>query len=118
MAIILIVDDEADIVELLGQFLTGQGYQVNAASIGGEALAKIKTHRPDIVLLDVKLGKESGIELLQKIREEDKNLKVIMSSGCDEEDYWPEAEKLGAAGHINKPFDLAALDDLLKKTLE
>jgi DNA-binding response OmpR family regulator len=118
MAVILIVDDEADIVELLGEFLTGEGYQVNAAFSYGEALAKIETHRPDIVLLDVMLEKGSGIELLRKIREEDKNLKVIMCSGCDEEDYWPEAEKLGAAGRINKPFDLAALDDLLKKTLE
>ena len=114
MAVILIIDDEASIVELLGQFLTGEGYQVNAAYTSDEALAKIKTNRPDIVLLDVKLEKGSGIEVLRKIREEDKDIKVIMSSGCDKEDYWAEAEKLGASGHVEKPFNLEELGDLLK----
>ena len=111
------MDDEDDIRELLGTFLKGEGYEVTAASIGSEALAKIRVQSPDLVLLDVKLEKESGVELLQKIREQNQHFKVIMVSGCDEEDYWPQAKELGALGHAAKPFDLIALNDLLKKAL-
>ena len=117
MARILVVDDEADIRELLVGFLTGEGYEVEVAWSGREALTKIQVQSPDLVLLDVKLEKESGVELLQEIREQNKPLKVIMVSGCEEGDYWPQAEKLGAVAYVSKPFDLARFSELIQKIL-
>jgi DNA-binding response OmpR family regulator len=120
MAKILVVDDEVGIVELLKSFLSGEGFQVEGATSDNEALTKLQTNPPDLVLLDVKLGpgEISGIEVLQRLRDQGSQIKVIMMSGSTAEDYWPQAEKLGAAGRFYKPLDLVKLSEVIKKTLE
>ncbi len=74
MARILVVDDEPDAVELLQEFLTAKGYDVITASDGEEALRQVKEHRPHLILLDVRMPKLNGMEVLKRVREIDEKI--------------------------------------------
>ena len=65
---ILIVDDEADVLEVLSMNLESEGFTVFTAASGGEAMASVRTDRPDLVLLDVMLGDTSGITIAGKLK--------------------------------------------------
>ena len=67
---ILIVDDEASVVEVVGLYLKKDGYQVRSARNGLEALTSIRDRPPDLVVLDLMLPKIDGIEVMRRIREE------------------------------------------------
>ena len=75
---ILVVDDEAPVREVLSEYFTTQGYVVDSASNGNEALAAVKRARPDLVLLDVRMPGLDGVEVLRRIREVDGGITVIM----------------------------------------
>ena len=60
---ILIVDDETDLLEVLSMNLEAEGYAVNTAPSGAEALGSIQTQKPDLILLDIMLGDMSGVQL-------------------------------------------------------
>jgi len=107
---VLIVDDEPDFVELLREFLTAKGYEVAAASNGEEALRKVKEDRPHLVLLDVRMPRMSGLEVLKQLREIDHEVGVIMVTAVNEEVTGREALKLGAFDYITKPLDLKYLE--------
>ena len=77
----MVVDDEADMRGVLSLFLKRSGHQVEEASSGEEMLAKLNTYKPDLVLLDMRMAGIDGLRTLQKIREMDKKLPVIMVSG-------------------------------------
>jgi DNA-binding response OmpR family regulator len=107
---VLIVDDEPDFVELLREFLTAKGYEVAVASDGEEALRKVKEDRPHLVLLDVRMPRMSGLEVLKQLREIDHEVGVIMVTAVDEEETGREALKLGAFDYLIKPLDLKYLE--------
>jgi DNA-binding response OmpR family regulator len=107
---VLVVDDEPDAVELLRDFLTAKGYEVTVASDGEEALSKVKEDRPHLILLDVRMPKMSGLEVLKRVREIDHEVGVIMVTAVNEEDTGREALKLGAYDYITKPLDLQYLE--------
>ena len=115
---VLVVDDEPSVRDVLSRFLVERGYLVDAAADGHEALAMIRADMPDIVLLDLKMPRLGGIELLQLLREEGVDVAVITISGHADEDTARESLRLGAADFINKPFDLEYLEtSLLAKLL-
>jgi len=115
---VLVVDDEPSVRDVLSRFLVERGYEVDAAADGQEALAMIRADMPDIVLLDLKMPRLGGIELLQLLREEGVDVAVITISGHADEDTARESLRLGAADFINKPFDLEYLEtSLLAKLL-
>jgi len=107
---VLIVDDEPDFVELLREFLTAKGYEVAAAYDGEEALRKVKEDRPHLVLLDVRMPKMNGLEVLRQLREIDHEVGVIMVTAVDEEETGRQALKLGAFDYVIKPLDLKYLE--------
>jgi len=107
---VLIVDDEPDAVELLQEFLTAKGYEVIAASNGEEALRKVKEDRPHLILLDVRMPKMNGLEVLKRVREIDQEVGVIMVTAVNEEETGRQALKLGAFDYITKPLDLKYLE--------
>jgi two-component system, NtrC family, response regulator AtoC len=113
MARILVVDDEPSAVELLTEFLTGKNHTVIGAVNGEEALRKVKEERPHLIFLDVMMPKMSGLEVLKKIREIDKEVGVIMVTAVHEEETGRQALKLGAFDFITKPIDLAYLETSL-----
>jgi DNA-binding response OmpR family regulator len=107
---VLVVDDEPDAVELLQEFLTAKGYEVIAASDGEEALRKVKEDRPHLILLDIRMPKMNGIEVLKRVREIDREVGVIMVTAVNEEETGRQALQLGAFDYITKPLDLKYLE--------
>jgi DNA-binding response OmpR family regulator len=113
VARILVVDDEPDAVELLTEYLTMKGYTVITASNGEEALRKVKENRPHLVLLDIRMPKMDGIEVLKKVREIDNEVGIIMVTAVHEEEMGRRALELGAFDYITKPIDFRYLDRCL-----
>jgi two-component system response regulator (stage 0 sporulation protein F) len=81
---IMIVDDEESVRFLYREELEDEGYRVITAEDGEEALRKVKTDRPDLITLDIRMPGMDGIEVLHRIREMDKEIPVIMSTAYGE----------------------------------
>ncbi len=107
---VLIVDDEPDAVELLKEFLAAKGYDTLTASNGEDALRLVKTERPHLILLDVRMPKMNGLEVLRQVRQIDQEVGVIIVTAVDEEETGRQALKLGAFDYIVKPLDLDYLE--------
>ena len=103
---ILVVDDEADIRELVSGILTDEGYAVRTAPDSASALSAIKARRPALVLLDIWMqgGGMDGLELLDLVKELDPDLPVIMISGHGNIETAVSAIKRGAYEFLEKPF--------------
>lgn len=115
---ILVVDDEAEICAVTKSFLSRKNYAVATATDEAAALEALEKQRPDLVLLDVRLGGVSGIELLRKIKEINKDAKVIMVTGAEDDQSMEQAYKLGADDYITKPFSCEALSRLVAEKLK
>ncbi len=107
---VLVVDDEPDAVELLQEFLTSKGYEVITAQGGEEALRSVKEDRPHLILLDVRMPKMNGLEVLKRVKEIDREVGVIMVTAVNEEETGRQALSLGAFDYITKPLDLKYLE--------
>jgi len=101
---ILIVDDESDIVDLVGRIARSMGYEVQGVSNGAEALRAIDRACPDLVLLDVMMPQKDGWEVLQAIRNRS-DVPVIMLSALGSADDHVKGFGYGADDYISKPFD-------------
>lgn len=106
---ILIVDDEAEVVQVLSEYFTRQGYAVETAPGGAEALASLGGGRPDLVLLDIDMPGIDGIEVLRRLHEIDGSIPVIMVTANQAVAIAEESLRLGAVGYVEKPFDFVAL---------
>ena len=102
---ILLVDDESSIIENLAPFLERSGFEVNTASNGEEALAKIETEAPELVVSDVLMPKMDGRELLRSLRQVDNWIPVILLTQVGEAFERAVALEEGADDYINKPFE-------------
>lgn len=114
---ILVVDDEKDICGFVKNFFQERGYDVATASSGDEALAEVKTNRPELVLLDIRMKGMDGIATLKHIKDIDKDLKVIMVTALADQDKLDEACRLGACEYITKPLALDHLEQTVEKNL-
>lgn len=108
-ASILVVDDEASIRRTLREILEYEGFEVEDAEDGEIALEKLRQGRYDVVLLDIKMPKRDGIEVLTILGEEIPEIPVVMISGHANIETAVEATKLGAFDFIEKPPDLNRL---------
>ncbi len=115
---ILIVDDERTLARSIKLFLADQGYEAEVAENGDKALELLDRIRPDLIFLDVNLPGISGIELLKRIKEYDRNIAVIMMTAYGSIEGAVEAVKLGAFDYIKKPVDLEELKLLAERALE
>jgi DNA-binding NtrC family response regulator len=113
MARILVVDDEPDVCEMLEKFLTIKGYEVSTALSGEDALALVKKEKPHIVLLDIIMPEMDGLECLERIKEIDNEIGVIMITAIKQDEVGKKAMKLGAYDYITKPLSLQYLQDCL-----
>jgi DNA-binding NtrC family response regulator len=109
MPTILVVDDEASIRRTLQEILEYEDYDVEQAEDGEEALDAIRSDPYDLVLLDVKMPKVDGMEVLRAVADEAPELPVVMISGHGTIETAVEATKLGAFDFIEKPPDLNRL---------
>lgn len=109
MSNILIIDDEKAIRKTLSEILSYEGYKIEEAGDGEEGLKKFKDRTYDVVLCDIKMPKLDGIEFLDKAREANPDVPVIMISGHGTIETAVEAVKKGAYDYISKPPDLNRL---------
>ncbi|MEQ1797178.1 MAG: sigma-54 dependent transcriptional regulator [Lacibacter sp.] len=109
MSSILIIDDEKAIRKTLGEILSYEGYQIDDAENGEEGLKRIKEKNYDVVLCDIKMPKVDGLEFLEKARESNPDLPIIMISGHGTIETAVEAVKKGAFDYVAKPPDLNRL---------
>lgn len=116
---VLVCDDERFIVRLIQVNLERVGYEVITAYDGAEAIEKIHTHKPDLLLLDVMMPFVDGYEVLKRVRHnpETQNLPVIMLSAkaTDSDVYW--GYHLGTDLYLTKPFHPAELVSSVDKML-
>lgn len=117
---ILVVDDEADIRELVSGLLEDEGHAVRVASNSDEAMAAIRARRPSLALLDIWMqgGGLDGLELLDLIRELDPDLPVVMISGHGNIETAVSALQRGAYDFIEKPFKSDRLVVVVQRALE
>ena len=105
---ILVVDDETTLRETLVEALEAEGFRVVAAADGREALARFRSERPDLVLLDLMLPELSGIEVCRIIRAES-GVPIVMLTAKDSELDKVVGLELGADDYVTKPFSLREL---------
>ena len=115
---ILIVDDESFIRENVERVLGEEGYRVLGAGGGKEALDILGDEEVDLVLLDLNLGAENGIDLLKSLKTLDPELLVIVVTGYGSVESAVEALKLGAFHYMKKPFKADALRVIVKLALQ
>ncbi len=117
---ILIVDDEADILELTSGILADEGFQTREAGDSDSALASIKTRRPNLVLLDIWLqGSElDGLGILEVLKNDHPNLPVVMMSGHGTIETAVSAINLGAYDFIEKPFKADRMIQVIERAIE
>ena len=114
---LLVVDDEKSICEILGQYLRMKGYSVVVARSAEDAINIIKKDKIDLVLSDIKMPGMSGVELLQWIRDYNRVLPVLLTTGFPTLDSAIEALKLGAFDYLTKPFHLEEIGEKIKRAL-
>jgi two-component system, response regulator, stage 0 sporulation protein F len=107
---ILVVDDEAPVREVLTEYFATEGYTVEQATSGVEALSAVRGRRADLVLLDVRMPGLDGVQVLRRIRELDDSVPVIMVTANEDIGLAKETLKLGAFDYVAKPFDFDYLD--------
>ncbi|MCG6894015.1 MAG: sigma-54 dependent transcriptional regulator [Desulfobacteraceae bacterium] len=105
MDTILVVDDEKNYTRILCAVLADEGYETVSANSGADAIATLQDSEVDLVLTDMKMPGMDGIQLLQRIKEKDPDLPVIMMTAHGTVDKAVEAMQKGAYTYIQKPFD-------------
>lgn len=116
---ILAVDDEPNIVRLIEVNLVRQGYQVETANNGAQALEKIRANRPDLLVSDVMMPEMDGFELLKNVRMDPSlaDLPVIMLTAKTQDKDVMEGYSKGADMYLTKPFNPAELLNFVKRIL-
>lgn len=111
---ILVVDDQIGIVSFLYDFFSHKGYDVLQATSGKKAVELVEKERPEVVLLDIKLGwGASGIDVLKSVKTLAPAIRVIMMTAVSDEEVIEKAFSLGADDYIVKPFSLKYLENVV-----
>jgi DNA-binding response OmpR family regulator len=105
---ILVVDDKANVRQLLSEYLTGQGFKIVTATNGREALYAARHETPDVILLDIMMPEMDGYEFLREYRRE-RSVPVIIITAREEETDAVLGLELGADDYVIKPFRMREL---------
>jgi len=116
---VLIVDDHPIVRHGLGELIARQGdlEVVGEAADVSEALRQIETNRPDVAVIDISLGGENGIELIERIKALYPEVKTLVSSMHDEKTFAGRALRAGALGYINKRESIRKVVDAVRQVL-
>jgi DNA-binding response OmpR family regulator len=114
---ILVVDDEEALRTVLSNELTSEGYDVKTAADGDDAVSELDKAPYDLVLLDIKMPRMNGFEVLKIIKEKHKKTRVVMLTGFADLKNAIESKKLGADDFVSKPYDLVDLLTTIERVL-
>ncbi|CAN5591082.1 response regulator [soil metagenome] len=106
---LLIVDDEAELLEILQEYFGGQGYVVQTASNAAQARASVTSHVPDVAVLDIRMPGEDGLSVARWLRANSPSTGIIMLTTAAEVIDRVVGLEMGADDYIGKPFDLREL---------
>lgn len=116
MATILVVDDERHILQYYSEELAEEGHEILTLDSGESLLERIRLCRPDVVVLDIKLGKWDGLDLLQDIRKNFYNLPVILCTAY--ETFKRDLRSIAADYYVTKSYDLSELKGRIRMAME
>ncbi len=111
---ILVVDENRDSAALLKKFLESQGYLVTVAKDGGQAHSCMVMKKPDFVILEADLPGETGYEICERFKQNERSLPVLFLTDIQLEESRDLAQRVGCDGYLTKPFD----PDLLGKSIK
>jgi CheY-like chemotaxis protein len=116
---ILVVDDDPDTVQILTDLLSSEGYDVVTAYTGKSALEKVKSDKPDLVILDIMMPNMDGLTVCQRIKDnpETKDIKIIILTSKDSSETLREAVEKKADWFIAKPYGNQYLVSMVAKLL-
>lgn len=112
---VLIIDDEEHVRMLYAEELKAQGYAFVTSDGSGDALSLVEKHSPDLVILDVKLGEKSGLDVLQELRCRYASLPVILCTAY--ESFRHELKSIAADAYVVKSYDCSELMDKVESLL-
>ena len=115
---IFLVDDDELIISMLSRVLKNGGYEVRTATDAEGILGKIKAWSPAVVLLDIRIADQNGIDILKEIVKEELPLQVVMLTADDTAETAVKAMKLGAADYLTKPFNVDEVKIVLHNIIE
>ena len=107
---VLVVDDEDNVTEIVQEYFTSLGYEVDVAHDGVEALRRAAAIRPDVVLLDINMPGVTGDEALNRLHALDPTVPIVMLTGNADEAVARDLLRRGAMDYVSKPFQLDMLD--------
>jgi DNA-binding response OmpR family regulator len=113
---VLVVDDDAEIVDAVGEALQDDGYLVETATDGAAALKRVLEAPPDLIVLDVRMPNLNGWEFCEIVRRQShtRDVPVLFLTACSEVRDQITAMQVGGSDHLAKPFRLAALRDKVR----
>jgi two-component system response regulator AtoC len=117
MANILVVDDEYPILETIEMFMAEKGHKVYTAETAAKAYSIFERCAPEVVILDIRLPDEDGLDLLKRMHEANDSTKIIMITAFHDMETTIEAMKRGAYDYIHKPLDADEIDKAVKGAL-
>jgi CheY-like chemotaxis protein len=113
---IVVVDDDQGILESFDVML-GDDYPLVTLDNGFEAIEYVKSHKPKLIFLDIKMPGINGIEVLKRMRQDKVDAAVVIVTATTKAHYEEEAEELGVAGYLHKPFEVDDVEDITRRVL-
>jgi DNA-binding NtrC family response regulator len=114
---ILVVDDEESLRTVLSTELASEGYDVGTAADGDDAITEMGKTAFDLVLLDIKMPRMNGFEVLKHVKDKHPRTRVIMLTGFADLKNAIESKKLGAEDFVSKPYDLVDLLTTIERVM-
>ncbi len=118
MATVLIIDDEAAILNLMSKSCMQQGHDVTAVQTGRDGMKALDSLKPDLMIVDLLIGDMNGLDIIRYSEEAHPNTQVIMVTGNGSVETAVEAMRLGAFDYLTKPFELADLQRTVELSLQ
>ena len=118
MESLLIVDDDINLCEALSEELLEIGYTVNFVTSADDAVTFVQNNKTDLILLDLKMPGKDGFYVLNYLRENGKDIKVVVLTAYADVKSAIDSAKLGASDFVSKPYDLDELIITIRKVLQ
>ncbi|MDA0811563.1 MAG: sigma-54 dependent transcriptional regulator, partial [Verrucomicrobia bacterium] len=118
MAKIVIIDDEAAILDLMSQLCRRLGHEVSSFQTGKDGMEAIAKRQPELLIVDLRIGDMNGLQIIERCQQEHPGMAVIMVTGYGSVETAVEAMKLGAFDYLTKPFELDDLQRTVNRAIE